>query len=422
MLLSTALLAFLLGLKSEEMRSRLFWVYSGYFFSGLAILTKGLIGVVFPLMILGTWTLLLGKWDNIKKLRPLSGLCLVLMMVLPWCLLAQKANPEFFHFFFIVQQLSRFLSTQDFNNQVPGWFYFPIVLAGFLPWSLFLFSALASKLRQLWQNRFQEAASLYLVLWVALIFTFFSIPHSKTIGYILPIFPPMALLVGSYLDRNWNSFFSQGKWRQLLLPSSFACFALLCFLAPKVQALEIIPSLLPFLKMAGINFSLSTVILAFFCLRKNMSGICGGILLSTLVFFAILVNSAPLINQNSTKALALHIKGQLNEDDQIITFYKYFQDLPLYLERRITIVADWDDPGIPHNDNWLRELWYGKSFQDTQAWLINENNFWRRWNSHKRVYVLTQLKYYEAFKAKAKKHYYLLGQDNETLLLSNQPV
>ncbi len=423
-LLSTTLLFFLFGLQATQIRQSRLWIYAAYFFAGLAILTKGLIGLAFPVLIIASWSLLLGKfWENLRKLRPFSGLCLMLFLVLPWYLLAQQANPEFFHFFFIVQQVSRFLSTQDFNNQVAWWFYFPIVFAGFLPWTLFLFTSLYHKLCLIWNNHREQATNLYLLLWIGLVFIFFSIPHSKTIGYILPIFPALALVVAHYLDEHWHTFFHLGKNKSvLLLILSFGFFALSCFLAPALNFLEITPALLPYLKYAGLSFTLTTIILSYFFIRKNFTGIFASIIVSALVFFFILVQSAPLLNQNSTKALALQIKNILSTQDEIVTFYKYFQDLPLYLERRITIVADWDDPGIPYNDNWLRELWYGKSFQDTQAWLINEGSFWKRWKSNKRVYVLTQLKYLELFKEKAQERFYLAGQDNETVLISNFPL
>ena len=295
-----------------------------------------------------------------------------------------------------------------------------IVFAGFLPWTIFIFDASLRKLYQIWHNRQQQATSLYLLLWIVLVFIFFSIPHSKTIGYILPLFPALALFVGHYFDQHWDSFFTLGKNLQIVvLIISFALFALACFLAPSVKFLEVTPSLLPYLKSAGLNFTLTTVVLIYFFMRKSLKGIGGSVIVSAMIFFYILVSSAPIINQNSTKTLALQIRGQLTAQDEVVTFYKYFQDLPLYLERRITIVADWDDPGIPHNDNWLRELWYGKPFQNTQAWLINENTFWERWNSQHRIYVLTNLKYFDTFKAKAKERFYLLGQDNETVLISN---
>jgi len=420
-LTSTSLLFFLTGLKTSQVSASRLWIYGAYVFAGLAFLTKGLIGLFFPITIIGSWILLLGKWGQIAKLRPLSGLIILVAIISPWFILAQKATPEFFHFFFYVQQISRFLSTQDFNSQAPGWFYFPIVLAGFLPWTLFMIGSLISAIRRVLANRQEESSILYLLLWVAFVFTFFSIPHSKTIGYILPVFPALALLTANYIDRNWNAFFNPGKsFEILMLPISFSLFALACFLAPTIPSLDIPPTLLPYLKAACSTFTAATLMLLYFFNHRNLKAMLATVFVSTLVFFAMLVSSAPIINQNSTKELVTQIKSQITPQDEIMTYYKYFQDLPIYTEKRITIVADWEDPGIPHNDNWLRELWYGKSFQDTRDWLITENQFWKRWNSSKRVYVFTYMKYFQEFKTKAKKRLYVLGQDNEIMLLSNQ--
>ena len=162
-LVSTTLLFFLLGLKAPTEKSSRLWIYGAYGFAGLAILTKGLIGIAFPVLIVGTWILLLNQWRLVSKLRPLSGLAIMLALVLPWYILAQKANPEFFHFFFIVQQVSRFLSTNDFNNQVPVWFYLPIVLAGFLPWTLFLLGAVFKNIGYLFKSRQRHSTNLYLI-------------------------------------------------------------------------------------------------------------------------------------------------------------------------------------------------------------------------------------------------------------------
>lgn len=419
-LVSTTLLFFFLGIKATRPFSSHVWIYLAYTFAGLAILTKGLIGFAFPAAIVGSWTLLTRQWQNMRKLHLLTGPCLTLAIILPWYLLAQKANPEFFHFFFIVQQISRFLSTTDFNNQVAWWFYFPIVLAGFLPWTLFIAGMLISNTQAIWKQCHQEDKKLYLLLWVLLIFTFFSIPHSKTLGYILPIFPALALLVGQYLDQYWDKLIIFKKYL-LLLPISFAIFALACLIAPLVQKLNIAPNLFFYLNAAGVDLLLTSLVLLYFLYRKSFTGIWLSTLCSAVIFLFILVSSAAFINQNSTKFLALDLKQHLHPEDEVVTFFKYFQDLPLYLERRITIVADWQDPGISHNDNWLRELWYGKSFQDTSAWLINESNFWKRWYGPKRLYVLTHLKYYDHFKAKAKQRLYVINQQDETVLVTNFP-
>ncbi|HVY53514.1 MAG TPA: glycosyltransferase family 39 protein, partial [Gammaproteobacteria bacterium] len=418
-LISSTLLSFLLGLKASNPTRSKAWIYIAYIFAGLAVLTKGLIGIAFPMMIVGSFCFITRDWSIFKKLRLLTGPLLTLVIILPWYILAQQANHEFFHFFFIVQQISRFLSTNDFNNQVAWWFYIPIVLAGFLPWTFFLPSMFIKNLQDLRKSVQQHQAVLYLMLWVTLIFIFFSIPRSKTIGYILPVFPGLALLTGHFIDQCWGTFTSRRRFTLLLLPLAFTLFALACFIAPQIQALHIAPALIPNLKLAGIILSISALVLFYFVYRKNFLGFFGGAILSTLAFFFVLVNSAAIINENSIKPLALELKTIIKPEDEVASFYKHFQDLPLYLERRITIVADWEDPNIEHNDNWLRELWYGKSFQDTKDWLISEKTFWLRWNSAKTMYALVHQKYFNTFKAKAGNRLHLINQYNETVLITN---
>ena len=64
-------------------------------------------------------------------------------------------------------------------------------------------------------------------------------------------------------------------------------------------------------------------------------------------------------------------------------------------------------------------MWYGMVFQDTKDWLIGESSFWQRWNSPKRLYVVTDKRYLNSFK---QHHYYMLNKyKNDVVLLSNQP-
>ncbi|EKD73705.1 MAG: Family 39 glycosyl transferase [uncultured bacterium] len=272
-------------------------------------------------------------------MRLLTGFMIVTSMTAPWYYLVQKANPEFLHFFFVTQQFSRFLTKGDFNNQTAIWFYVPIVLAGFFPWSIFIMQAIAQQCKVIWKNRQQHTAALFLLLWFILIFIFFSIPKSKTIGYIIPIFPSLALLVGHYLDNTWNAI------------------------------------------RAKLTYSLIAI---------------------AVIGLLILSASASLLNHKSIKPIALELKPQLTANDEVVTYYKYYQDLPIYLERRITIVADWHAPDIIKKDNWIRELWFGMPFQNTKDWLIDENAFWQRWNSNKRLFVLMDKSDYASFVAKAK--------------------
>src|SRR3990167_7637187 len=104
----------------------------------LTFLTKGLIGFVFPIMIIGTWVLLTKQWRVLKKIYFIPGLILIMSIVTPWYILVQKANPSFIHYFFVGQQITRYLSGRIFNNQMPIWFFIPVILIGFLPWIFFV--------------------------------------------------------------------------------------------------------------------------------------------------------------------------------------------------------------------------------------------------------------------------------------------
>jgi 4-amino-4-deoxy-L-arabinose transferase-like glycosyltransferase len=416
--ISITLLCFLMAIQAKTTSLKNTLLIATYVFSALAVLTKGLIGVVFPALIAGTWILLLNRWYLLKSIHLLSGLLIFACMTVPWYILVQRANPQFLHFFFVTQQLSRFLTIDTFNNQNACWFYFPIVALGFFPWTLFLIQTVVYSLKKSWQNCQQHSIDLFLILWVVIIFTFFSIPHSKTIGYILPIFPAIALLVGHYFDTHWNHLIHAGMkmgiWAYVLVtPLIFsAC------LIPYFKTLEIVPGLILYLTFAGGLFLMSGIIIAF--IRKHaFTSIITVLILTTAAFTLTLSASSKIINQKTIKPLAIYLKNTATSEDEIVTFYKYYQDLPIYTERLATIVADWTASDIPHYDNWVRELWYGIPFQDTSQWLINESAFWQRWHSQKHLFVLMNQSYFNEFKMKSQRTVHQLGQFNEVVLVSN---
>ncbi|OGT53818.1 MAG: hypothetical protein A3E84_02225 [Gammaproteobacteria bacterium RIFCSPHIGHO2_12_FULL_42_13] len=427
-LISCTLLCFITATQLTHFTQQRLCYLASFLFAGLAVLTKGLIGLAFPAMIIGSWIVLLWQWRLLKSIPFVSGTLLFMAVVLPWYLLAQQANPEFFHFFFVTQQFTRFLSAADFNNKTSFWFYFPIVIAGFLPWSAFIIQALSQHVMSTFKNRKTHQVELFILLWLGLIFTFFSIPRSKTIGYILPIFPALALLVGHYLNLYWDHAKQNSmRYGMALVMTITFCAAILLLIFPRLHLLEIPSQFQFYLSAFSITFSLATVILYLTAQRSVTllpTLLC--IALVNVVFLLTLVSSASTLNENTIKPLALELKSILQPNDEIITYYKYYQDLPLYLEKRIAITADWAANDIANNDNWVRELWYGMNFRsslDSSKWLINEDIFWQRWSQKKRVYVLLNKNYFDDFQRKAQRHrYYQISQWRNTLLLSNRPA
>lgn len=183
--LNASILALLVGVVREKKS----WLYAAYVFGGLAFLTKGLIGLAFPAAIMGLWILITRQWATIKKLQLPLGLILFAVIALPWLILVSQRNPDFLNFFFYQQQFQRFAGS-GFNNVAPWWFYIALVIASFLPWTYFL----CRYLKALYSTRPQNPIVIYLVIWALVVLIFFSIPSSKLVGYILPIFAPLAIL------------------------------------------------------------------------------------------------------------------------------------------------------------------------------------------------------------------------------------
>ena len=108
-LLTLALLSFLVGTHEAPGLKRRLYLWGFYAFAALAVLTKGLIGIFIPAMVIGAWILLLGEWRMLKTLYIPSGLALFLLIAAPWHIMVDRANPEFFQFYFIHEHFQRYL-------------------------------------------------------------------------------------------------------------------------------------------------------------------------------------------------------------------------------------------------------------------------------------------------------------------------
>lgn len=429
---SNSLLFSIIGLQTPSRKLSIASFILAYIFAALAFLTKGLIGIVFPAMIIGAWILILNRWRSLSKMHLFTGAIIFIAIAAPWYFLVQKENPQFFEFFFVLQQFSRFLTKGDFNNQSVLWFYVPIVALGFLPWTLFLVQALAHHIKMIWQDRKQHATELFLILWLVLVFTFFSIPKSKTIGYIAPIFPALALIIGVYFDRYWNNLKAKGIYIGVISVIIISIFMAFVFAAaPQIKSFNIDYQLTPYLIYIAFTLVFAGISIYFLLRTKQFSKIFYCITLGTSAFLLIMISSASVLNHKSIKALTTIINAQIKPEDEIVTYFRYYQDLPIYVQRRITIVADWHANDIIHYDNWQRELWFNTPYQDTSEWLIEEPILWERWNSNKRLFVIMNENFYRQFiqnktnHSKDNKPVYVLGNtylnNNERiLLLSNQ--
>ena len=417
-LVSASLLTFLLGAETQGKARTVFFLLA-YTFAGFAFLTKGLLAIAFPVIIAGLWILLLSRWRLLLQMRLITGLIIIAVITLPWFILVQRANPEFLHFFFITQQVARFLSATEFNNPSPIWFYWPVVLAGLIPWTAFLLQAVGTAARACWQARAQHAPELFLLLWAAVVFIFFSIPHSKTVSYILPIFPALAILMGKYLadvwqERSQSLGITLGIGMLIILNTVFAAF----FFLMQYHWIDLPIAFIPTLYSAGIELGISALLLLLLSKWLRVPLMFYIATATSVVMLLTFATGAEYMSPNSAKPLVRKLQTLIQPTDTVVNYFKFYQDVPLYLGRTIILVADWQSPAIARRDNWVRELWYSMPFQNTDEILLNENTFWKRWHSREKIFVFVNQNYLAQFQSHTNQ-FEFLGQYHDIILLSN---
>jgi len=170
--IAMSLYAFLLGTQRPLGWSRQFYFWGASAAAALAVLTKGLIGIVFPSMIIFVWIAIVGDWRILKRMYLPSCILVFLAIALPWHILVGQRNPEFYYFYFIQQHFLRYATTEIGHYQ-PIWYFIPYLIIGFFPWVVFLPQAIAKQFSWSWQQRHEHTSELFLLLWVLLIFAFF---------------------------------------------------------------------------------------------------------------------------------------------------------------------------------------------------------------------------------------------------------
>lgn len=204
---------------------RVYWAL-GAVACGLGVLTKGPVAIILLMVPLFAY-----RWLHPQLTRPISWkllagfLAIVILINLPWYVLICIRRPEFAGYFFWQHNLQRFLS--PFDHLEPFWYYIPILLGGLLPAAFWLIPAgrfLLSDEPAAAQRRSPELA--YCLLAGGWCVLFFSLSGSKLPTYILPAFPPMALVFGYVLDDGSNRLFGRFRWAVIitwLLGLSLAC-------------------------------------------------------------------------------------------------------------------------------------------------------------------------------------------------------
>ncbi len=252
------------------------WIYGSYIFAALALMTKGLVGILLPGSVFVIWMLLTRRFIALKQIYLVSGLLLFFAIALPWHILIQERVPQFFDFYVVGQHFNRYLTLAE-NRYEPFWFFIPVLLAGLLPWTFYVIPSLYHSCRGWLRNIKGKSTETFLWVWILFIFIFFSLSKSKLIPYILPVFPPIFLLLATDIS--------------IFRPSRF----------PKIKTLL-------------------------------------GIGLCAVIIYSVAVPTWTYYADRSIKPLAMLINERKGQYDELVSFGEYYQDLPFYTEQLVTVV------------------------------------------------------------------------------------
>ena len=369
---TATLLAYLLAQRPDAtpLSNRL-WTLAAWAAAALAVLSKGLIGVVIPAGVLAIYVVLQRDFGRLRGLHWGTGITVFLLIAAPWFVLVQLANPEFARFFFVHEHFERFLTIVH-RRVEPWWFFFPILAIGMLPWLTLLPQAVARAWRvQEQRTAFQPGR--FLVIGSVFILMFFSASSSKLPGYILPMCPLLALLIGSKLadmrprELSWH-----------LVP--ILLFAvLITVLAPRAITLakreELVPlyeAYVPWIAAGGVCALMGAGIALYCCRRNNVPAALSAMAIGGLLAVQLVSTGHDALAPNySGYYLAQAMKPHLGASTPVYSVHTYDQALPFYIKRTVTLVAFRDEMayGLEREPSlWLPDL---PSFE--RAWRMERN-------------------------------------------------
>ncbi len=199
-----------------------------WLFAALAVLTKGLLGLCFTLTPVVFFLLYKRELSFFRCQAFGTGLILFLLAVIPWhWKMYQWYGKSFLEEYWQNVHVNRLLVAE--HRRCDTWYFYPgVMLGGLMPWSLFLFPALALGIQNLRNKTEHRDPMIFLLFWILGVFLFIQPAHSKLASYVFPIFPAEAILVGYYLN-------SLGEQQKGLSPQS--AFRLIGLLWPLVLVL-----------------------------------------------------------------------------------------------------------------------------------------------------------------------------------------
>jgi 4-amino-4-deoxy-L-arabinose transferase-like glycosyltransferase len=318
------------------------WCWLAYAAMGLATLTKGPVGIAIPVLAM----LVFLAWQRelagaIRRFHVLAGAIVTVAIAAPWFVAVSRAEPGFASFYFVGEYLRRAFQP-SYSHREPIYYYVPVLVGGLLPWSLMMpfFK---------WSRGKPNPARRFCVALSAVIVGAFSLASAKLIPYVLPAFPPLAVLVADgIMSTAWpaaggveqsehpapTNLLAGGPILSVMGAAAFA----VAFAAPLLRSpypMAVRPALYVTGAILLIGGAAST---AAFLWRRLIAGLAAVVLTVAASLCTGTYGRLEAEPLRSYAALSRAVASRA-PDATLVCYYRYVQSLPFYTGRRVILVG-----------------------------------------------------------------------------------
>ncbi len=351
--------------------NRVGWLLLGWTAAGFAVLTKGPVGLVVPLLI--GIAEALARQEQIRRLFHPLGIAAFVLIVGPWFLAVTQSHPEFLHYAFVRETFER-VATDKMNRTGPIYYVAAFLIVGALPWISLLFLG-GRHLIGFWRQRLDTARTeVFQLLWILMPLLFFTLSQSKRPGYILPVLPAVALLCARLLQvaphllryAAWTAAGIGFMLGSILLFGSDA-------LAPHIYVSRIAQVLDAQGPVLGIALIAAAGMALLGAVSPNRA-IAGLIMIPVALLLGIQGVLAELGEYRSARALARVIEISAPEAIQVIGVEAYSPSLAYYLEMPILLATGNQVRQI--RSNYIQE--YGEALRKLPDSTLRSEHWWQQ--------------------------------------------
>ena len=434
--MSLALFAFWQGYRGHGWG----WSLLLYVSIGLAVMTKGVIGVALPGLIVLVFLAFSGEIFALKRLGLWWGIPLVLAIALPWHLRVAILHADFFRFYVIDNHVLRFLGQRTFvEDDVPlsltAFLLATVTLFG--PWSVFLPAALRNIVDRLRASTPERQTCLFLLIWSGIILLFFALSPLKLEHYGLPAFPALAICIAHYWRDCVRTGLKRSVWffiplSGLILPSlllatraipldsavetmfSTDVYSRMGEAQGGSYAIQLLDELIPLFQSGGVVLCLGAVSTLVFAIRQSLRIALGCFAVMAILLQGVIGQVYQLTAEfRSAAPLATRILERLHGDDLIIHEgpLENSAGLTFYTGRRVHVV-----------DGQRGDLHFGSRFPEATGLFLGGEDLARLWQDRQRIFFVTERPTDESvLRLVTPQTRHLIGHEGRRWLFTNRP-